>query len=608
MSPTQNSVQISTRGLEGVASTPAMTTTSESPTTLPFCEPQKYVVFLKTHKTGSSTITNILNRFADANNLTILLPNENTYSFNWPNKFRLGYARDTHGKMPHILANHARYSRKSMHVLFPREKTAYITILRDPVKQWESTFSYMSFPYILNIQKKQDPLDFFLKHPPSMANINSNARRFPSIYLIKNPLFFDLGLDYRYYENTTMIKRALKTIDNDFDLVLMMEHFDESMVLLKRRLCWDIDDVIFFKTNERLNKNKRRVMTGEQQAEIRKWNNADASLYDFFIEKFWKEIEKEGTEFYDDLEELKKRKKYYFDVCVSKETVTKAYSSVFVKGYEMRRNLTTELKTFCERMLRNELSYLDHFKAEYTKAVTDIEGDTIENFDDQLEEAEIQVEQGSLWGEDGAAYRYGIPTKKPIPTRGVLTNRRIRQKKLSRERDLGEKTMSKEGVNRSEIKNSSQVGLKGEVLNTDEKNGQKRVSDKANSRVYAASGKTPLSTKKPATTAPTMPITLEMFKKDKLTTLQKRMKDLERTTEEMAIQTTALPSTTYDKTIISVRKRTKAEETIMPWATSPTRKIDTKKQGVVRTSATIEEGRTTVKNVKKEAKNVKIST
>ncbi len=421
-----------TPGLSTKASTitTAFTTGSSATTPKQRCEPEKNVVFLKTHKTGSSTITNILNRYADWNNLTMLLPKDEAfYSFNWPNKFRLGYARDNFGQRPNILANHARYSQKSLAELFPRDKTAYVTILRDPVKQWESTFSYMSFPYILNIHKKKDPLDFFFKNPPSFQNIKKNAIRFPSLYLIKNPLFFDLGLDYKFYENATMIRRAIKALDNDFNLVLMMEHFDESMVLMKRRLCWDMDDVVFFKTNERLNKNKRRVLTEFQQDSIKSWNSADVALYNFFVDKFWKEIEKEGLGFYDDLEELRSRKKYYYNKCIEKEAVTEAYTSVFVKGYEMRKNLTGNTKLFCERMLRNELSYQDYFKDRYIEKLNSLEGVTIENFENQLDEAEIEVEISENWGEVGNSYDYGLPTKRPRPPPSKVTILKTRVQK-----------------------------------------------------------------------------------------------------------------------------------------------------------------------------------
>ena len=545
------------------------------------CSPQNYVMFLKTHKTGSSTITNILNRYADWNNLTMLLPNDEPfYSFNWPNKFRLSYAKDNHGKMPNILANHARYSRKSMNVLFPRERTAYISILRDPVKQWESTFSYMSFPYILNIHKKKDPLDFFLKNPPSLQNIKKNARRFPSIYLIKNPLFFDLGLDYKYYENITFMRRAVKTIDQDFDLVLMMEHFDESMVLLKRRLCWSFDDVVFFKTNERLKKNKRRVLTPEHEDMIKTWNSADVALYDYFVDKFWKEIEKEGPDFYDDLQELRERKKYYFNLCIEKEAVTEAYTSVFVKGYEMRKNLTGHTKMFCERMLRNELVYQDYFKDQYIERINALEGETIENFDDQLEEAEVEIELGSSWTEDGSAYDYGLPTKSPRlpPSKVTLLKTRVQKEKEKKAREVKRKRPVKHKSNtagsskelgsgivdetasgRPDLKNvrpaSSAAKLGTKTSNNAKKDkslqkGQGKTENK-HTKVATEEAKTTAPTIPPkqtiapdsllqgtTTPSPTNPITLDNYQNERLTTLANQMSELEKTTAEITTDQT----------------------------------------------------------------------
>ena len=56
------------------------------------CIPERHVMFLKTHKTGSSTITNLLNRYADKFNLSVLLPNAlGYYSFDWPNKNPIAY-------------------------------------------------------------------------------------------------------------------------------------------------------------------------------------------------------------------------------------------------------------------------------------------------------------------------------------------------------------------------------------------------------------------------------------------------------------------------------------------------------------------------------------
>ena len=103
------------------------------------CKPVNNILFLKVHKTGSSTVTNIFNRYGDKRDLIFALPTED--SFHWPLRFEASYAT-TFGGAPHILCNHARYNRAPMHFLFPKETTRYITMLRDPPTQLESVFNY----------------------------------------------------------------------------------------------------------------------------------------------------------------------------------------------------------------------------------------------------------------------------------------------------------------------------------------------------------------------------------------------------------------------------------------------------------------------------------
>lgn len=48
---------------------------------------------------------------------------------------------------------------------------------------------------------------------------------------------FDLGLSYRYFQNYTAVKNYINFLNKEFDLVMIMDYFDESLVLLKRLLC-----------------------------------------------------------------------------------------------------------------------------------------------------------------------------------------------------------------------------------------------------------------------------------------------------------------------------------------------------------------------------------
>ena len=69
-------------------------------------------------------------------------------------------------------------------------------------------------------------------------------------------LEFGLGLD-RLYDQAA-VKQKIGEVDTQFDLVMIAERFDESMVLMAHLLCWDLADVVNLKLNARAKSNKVR--------------------------------------------------------------------------------------------------------------------------------------------------------------------------------------------------------------------------------------------------------------------------------------------------------------------------------------------------------------
>lgn len=108
------------------------------------CRPQKYIVFLKTHKCASSSIQNIFSRYGYRRGLTFVLPAKGSYighpePFNWsmvpdPEKFGLHY---------NILTHHCRLNYDEIKRKFP-DDVKLITIVRQPVELYESLFSFYS--------------------------------------------------------------------------------------------------------------------------------------------------------------------------------------------------------------------------------------------------------------------------------------------------------------------------------------------------------------------------------------------------------------------------------------------------------------------------------
>ena len=164
-----------------------------------------------------------------------------------------------------------------MHWLFPKKTTRYITMLREPAKQFESVFNYFHVDKQLRVSgNATSPLENFLQN----AEFYSNKRQ-GEAKLLKNPALFDLELHTAYHGNLTAVDNYIRFLHQEFDLVLLMEYFDESLVLLKRRFCWEIEDILYFKLNERMDHEKQDITSLTEEL-IRKLNLADVLLYNVF--------------------------------------------------------------------------------------------------------------------------------------------------------------------------------------------------------------------------------------------------------------------------------------------------------------------------------------
>ena len=120
------------------------------------------------------------------------------YRFRWPLPFHWSAVDlgGLEGDTPNVLCNHARYNRATMQLIM-KKGAKYITILRDPVYQYESMFSYMEFGNYLSLNhSKAISLPGFVENPvPKLYQMREKYRGIPEpMNLVKNAMFFDLGM------------------------------------------------------------------------------------------------------------------------------------------------------------------------------------------------------------------------------------------------------------------------------------------------------------------------------------------------------------------------------------------------------------------------------
>ncbi|KAL6034690.1 hypothetical protein STEG23_014007 [Scotinomys teguina] len=234
------------------------------------------VAFLKTHKTAGTTVQNILFRFAERHNLTVALPHPSCeHQFCYPRNFSAHFVHPA-TRPPHMLASHLRFDRAELERLMPPD-TVYVTILREPAAMFESLFSYYNQYCPAFRRVPNASLEAFLRAPEAYYRPGEHFAMFAH-----NTLAYDLGGDNERSprDDAAYLAGLIRQVEEVFSLVMIAEYFDESLVLLRRLLAWDLDDVLYAKLNARAATSRLATIPEALARAARTWNALDAGLYD----------------------------------------------------------------------------------------------------------------------------------------------------------------------------------------------------------------------------------------------------------------------------------------------------------------------------------------
>lgn len=375
------------------------------------CEPKFNIMYLKTHKCASSTMQNILFRYACTHNqkhqliacgqpshkkeeeeeeesesfpvivdddaigrvgkeaipnshnestddhpIIVAVPSHGIYVGN-PQKFNAKMLQKPEWLLPpsglvNIFGLHTRMdSYQLQKVLHPG--SLWITIVRNPVQLYPSCFTYFK----INIAVKSS-LEEFLKRPlDQMKKAPRYSNRFGA-----NQMTFDLGYGPETFYNDDKIDDMIEELEDTFDLILIAERMDESLILLGHALCWSLDDLVSFSKNVR---SQRTSLTPEEERKLEELNYSDMRLYQHFSRQFELLTQLYGkNKLEEEVKALQAKRQEVQEYCV-KEVVQghdekasiKEYSgSVF--GFLLRH---PEDPT-CMALAWNSRQYIDYFR------------------------------------------------------------------------------------------------------------------------------------------------------------------------------------------------------------------------------------------------------
>ena len=258
----------------------------------------RHIGFVKVHKAASSTMQNIFFRFGKRRSLTFAFTIHPNY-FSRTAKSSLPLVKPSKRSSYDIICNHGVFNKSVYSAILPKD-TVYLAIVREPLDLFISSVNYYTQRGYL--------LDYLARVP---GNKLHNLIEKPEIYdkgtfsYTRNVLARDLG--FQDTNNTQTVAAKLKELGETLKLVLLVEYFDESLVLMKRYLNWKLGDILYISSN--VYKSEGRSVNDLNPADVDKFkdrNNLDYIVYDFFYDKFWKQFNMESDGIYEEVLHFKR--------------------------------------------------------------------------------------------------------------------------------------------------------------------------------------------------------------------------------------------------------------------------------------------------------------
>ncbi|XP_077991637.1 galactosylceramide sulfotransferase-like [Glandiceps talaboti] len=263
------------------------------------CQVQNNIVFIKTAKTGGSTMSTIIYRYGLKHDLVAAVD---------PGRNSLIQEDDT-GKhyiieeyhcngFPgyNIMASHIFYNRPAMEEVVKHAK--YVTIIRSPYTRLKSSFYFSGkdkfYANALN------PLeDYLIEKYDTFILHNSNPNTGFKAYVTRFRLLSS--------GNPTTLSSEIQQLDKELDLVMLTEYYDESLILLKKLMCWDFDDIVYVRM--KAHSTYQPPITPRMAEMIKEMSSLDIEFYGYFNNTFWEKVRNYDGDFAADLAKFRSLQK-----------------------------------------------------------------------------------------------------------------------------------------------------------------------------------------------------------------------------------------------------------------------------------------------------------
>lgn len=332
----------------------------------------RHIGFLKVHKAGSTMVQNMLFRFGLKYNLSFVLPHNSSGTV-------MPLNSDDHYD---ILAIHSVLNNYRFKQL--QSDRVNIAIIREPLDVTISAAYYCrdlrNISYLLKVPKETFIRDLII-HPelydPGFFSRTKNTMDYDfgferyrrkskqrdtitafSRHLRKNTQSENGFVGYStHFEagDTYQIHSYLKYLNKEFKLVMILEKNEESLVLLRQYLNWEMSDIVYLPINS--NSHPLVKVTREERARHKAINFLDYALYDFFVDEFERKVKIEGDRFQDEVKHFKRVLNQIMLFCENKgngKDVLEIFPSLW-NDYFVKSRTDCEMMAMPERTFKSKL-------------------------------------------------------------------------------------------------------------------------------------------------------------------------------------------------------------------------------------------------------------
>ncbi|CAK9297335.1 unnamed protein product [Gordionus sp. m RMFG-2023] len=381
---------------------------------------KKNIFFTKVHKTGSSNIQNLLMRYGLTHGYHFIFPDANSM---YIDSKVLKQNSQANIKSPYMICHHLEDTSELKSIPIRQDKNLlWISIVRDPVKVYESNYNYYNAIFYSGLRMDEfmiNPMKLwmqtFLFPSKTKKKENKGGKMFERI--LRNPMMYDFGFrfslddinnkslkeDVTHFKSLQSLEKLYRSVTRaktkevikQYDLILVAEFMEESVVLLKHLLNYynkpetvigfhksklknnlnlkidhfpSYDEWVFFPQNVRkpsekfefilpmkarkpyrnyqeraeqneASKNGIQSYKNELGTDISEWNKGDVLLYGEAKHRLFDKIESFGIlKMRREVEKLKLRTRQWMEICVENVFDRESYEDDNAKKVDNKNN------------------------------------------------------------------------------------------------------------------------------------------------------------------------------------------------------------------------------------------------------------------------------